>query len=153
MRFVNFAWWTIYIIIAIILQKFVHGVDFLLPGLIVALQERKIVQFLVVIVSFILIQEGTGTMPFGNIFLWYFVVIIFFYAWQWFFEVESFIFILLLSIALSISHYLIISILSDIQDIYINSRELQDECVYQVFITPLMWHLANYLRKGIRRVA
>ena len=153
MRMFNFAWWFIYIVIAICLQKIVHGVDFLLPGLIVALQERKIKQFLIIVTVFILIQEGTGTMPFGNIFLWYFLVIIFFYSWQWFFEVESFIFILLLSLALSLSHYLIIVILADIQDIYINFRELQDECVYQMFLTPLVWHLVNFLRRGLQRVA
>ncbi len=91
-------------------------------------------------------------MPFGNVFLWYSLAIIFFYSWRWFFEIESFTFILLLSAALAVSHYFIISVLAEIQDIYINYKSLQDESVYQMFLTPIMWHTANYLRRGFRYV-
>lgn len=135
---------------AIFLQIYTIGVDFFIPGIIVALQEKKIWQTGIVIASFIVIQEGMGTMPFGNIFLWYSLTIIFFYAWRWFFEVESLMFILLLSLALSVSHYFIVSVLASVQDIYINYNALRDECVYQMLLTPIIWHAISYLRKGFR---
>ena len=152
MKVLNVFWWLAYVCIAIFLQLFISGVDFFLPGIIVALQEKKITQFGVVFILFVLIQEGIGTMPFGNVFLWYSLAIIFFYSWRWFFEIESFTFILLLSAALAVSHYFIISVLAEIQDIYINYKSLQDESVYQMFLTPIMWHTANYLRRGFRYV-
>ncbi len=153
MVLLNISWWGIYIVAAVFLQCFTVGVDFLLPGIIVALQERRPLQFLAVFLAFVLIQEGIGTMPFGNVFLWYLLTIVFFYAWQWFFEVESFTFILLLSIALAVSHYFIVSVLANIQDIYIDYKALQDESFYQMFLTPIIWHTINYLRRGVRSVA
>lgn len=150
MVFLNIAWWFLYACTAVLFQCFTVGVDFLLPGIIVALQERKFFQFMAVFCFFILLQEGMGTMPFGNVLLWYLLVIIFFYAWQWFFEVESFIFIILLSAALAVSHYYIVSILATVQDIYINEKSLRDECFYQLFLTPFIWHMMNYLRRGVR---
>ena len=89
-------------------------------------------------------------MPFGNVFLWYSLTIIFFYAWRWFFEVESLMFILLLSLALSVSHYFIVSVLASVQDIYIDYNALRDECVYQMLLTPIIWHAISYLSKGLR---
>lgn len=148
----NVVWWGLYVVLAVFCQRFTVGVDFLLPGIIVALQERRFLQFIGVFLTFIIIQEGIGTMPFGNVLLWYLLAIVFFYAWQWFFEVESFIFILLLSAALAVSHYFIVSLLANIQDIYINYKALQDESVYQMFLTPILWHTINYLRRGVRNV-
>lgn len=150
MKVLNLLWWLVYTGVVLFLQIFTVGVDFFIPGIIVALQEKKMLQFVLVICSFIIIQEGMGTMPFGNVFLWYSLTVIFFYAWRWFFEVESLMFILLLSLALSVSHYFIVSVLASVQDIYIDYHALRDECVYQMFLTPIMWHGISYLRKGFR---
>ena len=150
MKVLNIIWWLIYTCAAIFLQIYTIGVDFFIPGIIVALQEKKIWQTSIVLGSFICIQEGMGTMPFGKVFLWYALTIIFFYAWRWFFEVESLMFILLLSLALSVSHYFIVTVLASVQDIYINYNALRDECVYQMLLTPVIWHAISYLRKGFR---
>lgn len=150
MKVLNVLWWFVYAFLAVFLQIYTAGVDFLIPGIIVVLQEKKIMQTSIVVGAFILIQEGIGTMPFGNVFLWYSLTIIFFYAWRWFFEVESLMFILLLSLALSVSHYFIVSVLASVQDIYINYKALRDECVYQMLFTPIIWHAISYLRKGFR---
>lgn len=148
MKVLNILWWLVYTGAAVFLQIFAVGVDFFIPGIIVALQEKKMLQSGFVICLFILLQEGIGTMPFGNVFLWYSLTVIFFYAWRWFFEVESLMFILLLSLALSVSHYFIVSVLASVQDIYIDYNALRDECVYQMFLTPILWHGISYLRKG-----
>lgn len=150
MKVLNVLWWFVYTSFALFLQIYTVGVDFFIPGIIVALQEKRIWQTSIVLGVFIVIQEGIGTMPFGNVFLWYSLTIIFFYAWRWFFEVESLMFILLLSLALSVSHYFIVSVLASVQDIYIDYNALRDECVYQMLLTPIIWHAISYLRKGLR---
>lgn len=150
MKVLNVLWWFVYSSFALFLQIYTVGVDFFIPGIIVALQEKRIWQTCIVLGIFIVIQEGIGTMPFGNVFLWYSLTIIFFYAWRWFFEVESLMFILLLSLALSVSHYFIVSVLASVQDIYIDYNALRDECVYQMLLTPIIWHAISYLRKGLR---
>lgn len=150
MKVLNILWWLVYTVFAIFLQLFTVGVDFFIPAIIVVLQEKKLLQSSIIFCLFICIQEGIGTMPFGNVFLWYSLTVILFYAWRWFFEVESLMFILLLSLALSICHYFIVSVLASVQDIYIDYNALRDECVYQMFITPIIWHAMSYLRKGLR---
>ncbi len=150
MRYANFFWWLGYVILAVILQARVPGVDFLLPGFIVAMQEAKVKQFIWVALSFLLLQEGMGTMAFGAVFLWYLTIIILYIAGQWLFEVESLAFVLLLSLVLSVSHYVVMFLLADLQDMYINTQSLMDESAYQAFVTPFLWHLAHYTRRGLR---
>lgn len=60
MNWRNLVWWGGYASIGISLQAVLPGLDFLLPGLILAIQERKKAQFLWVAALFLLIQEGTG---------------------------------------------------------------------------------------------
>ena len=150
MKYANVSWWLTYVILAIILQAFVPGVDFLLPGFIVAMQEYKIKQFIWVTFSFIILQEGMGTMAFGAVFLWYMIIIMFYVAGQWLFEVRSISFILLLSVVLSCTHYMVIVSLASLQDMHINIQSLIDESVYQAFVTPFLWCVAHYSRRGLR---
>lgn len=150
MKYANILWWVSYVILAIILQAFIPGVDFLLPGLIVALQEHKIKQFIWVALSFLILQEGMGTMAFGAVFLWYIIIIMLYIAGQWLFEVENILFILLISVALSVSHYLVIVALAGLQNMHINIQSLIDESVYQAFVTPFLWCVAYYTRRGLR---
>jgi len=148
MKYANLFWWFGYVILAIILQSIIPGVDFLLPGFIVAMQERKIKQFAWVALSFLILQEGMGTMAFGAVFLWYIAILVFYIAGQWFFEAESLSFILLLSVVLSVAHYVVIVNLAGLQDMHINAQTLIDESVYQAFLTPFLWHFAQYTRRG-----
>ena len=71
MNWANIGWWVAYACIAIVLQSRAPGLDFLLPGFILAIQERNGAQFLWVAVFFLLLQEGMGNMAFGGTLLWY----------------------------------------------------------------------------------
>ena len=153
MKYANLFWWIGYAILAIMAQIIIPGVDFFLPGFIVAMQERKAKQFAWVALSFLILQEGMGTMAFGAVFLWYLTIIIFYIAGQWLFEVESLSFILLLSVVLSITHYMVIVSLAGLQGMQINLQSLIDESVYQAFVTPFLWHFAHYTRRGLRYAA
>lgn len=150
MRYANFSWWVGYVILAVILQAFIPGVDFLLPGFIVAMQEHKTKQFAWVAISFLILQEGMGTMAFGAVFLWYIIIMMLYIAGQWLFEVENIFFILFLSVVLSFTHYLVIVTLAGLQNMHINVQSLIDESVYQAFVTPFLWCVAYYTRRGLR---
>ena len=69
MALYNFIWWFVFFIIAIVAQSILSGIDFLLVGVIIALQERRIGQLIWVIFAAILLQEGVGTLPFGSVIL------------------------------------------------------------------------------------
>lgn len=146
----NVVWWLVYTFAGIVLQSLISGVDFLVPGYIVAMQEKNIKQFILVGISFIFLQEGMGTLPFGAVLLWYLLIILIYVAGHWLFEVESLPFIFLLSVASSIAYYMVVLFIANLSDIQINEKLLIDECVYQAFITPFMWNFAHYTRRGIR---
>lgn len=152
MRVKNILWWFTFSCIAITLQAFMPGVDFLIPGFIVLLQERSIKQFLVVTSIFLILQEGMGTMAFGSVLLWYFTAVALFIIGKWLFEVESLAFILLLSIALSITRYAILLLFANLQDIYVNEARLFDYSVYQALLMPFLWNVASFTRRGFRHV-
>ena len=80
MNWRNLVWWGGYASIGISLQAVLPGLDFLLPGLIRAIQERKKAQFLWVAALFLLIQEGTGSMLFGGTLVSYALAPAFFYV-------------------------------------------------------------------------
>lgn len=150
MQVANIAWWILYIAIAIVLQSSIPGVDFFIPAYIIAIQERKIWQFVWVLVAFVFLQEGMGTLPFGSVLLWYATIVGLYIVTSWLFEAESLPFLILLSIALSIAHYAIIVFMCTLAGAVLDRNILLDECVYQMFLTPFIWQLAKYTRKGTR---
>ncbi len=147
-KYANFLWWLSYIVLAIYFQTKVQGFDAFLPGFLVALQENKMRQTAYVTLVFFLIQDGMGSMNFGTVFLWYFSVIVIYIAMQWIFEVESLIFILLISFISSFLHHWIIILMATLQDMHISQEVIFEQNVYQAFLTPLIWALAHFSRRG-----
>lgn len=150
MNWSNIGWWLGYACVAVALQSRVPGLDFLLPGFILAIQERNPAQFAWVAVFFLLLQEGMGSMAFGGTLLWYALAVVLFYLGHSLFEVESFLFIFLLSGCLGATHYAVFSIMAGLQDIPVNTRLLTDESVFQALLTPLLWRLAYFSRRFLR---
>ncbi len=149
----NIVWWIIYTIFAIYLQTKVQGFDALLPGFIIILQEGRIRQGLWLIPIYFIIQEGMGTMAFGTIFLCYSSVVIIYLTTRWLFEVESLPFILLLSFTSSFVHYWIIIVMGNLQDMHFDVQKVFDANIYQAFLTPIIWYLAYFSRRGFRYAA
>ena len=150
MALYNFIWWFVFFIIAIVAQSILSGIDFLLVGVIIALQERRIGQLIWVILVAILLQEGMGTLPFGSALLWYVSAIVVFYGGRALFEAENFVFIFLISAILGVLHYLFIFSVASLHDLAINSTRLLWECAIQVMIIPLLWRLAYFLRRNVK---
>ena len=144
MNWRNLLWWALYTCIGISLQAVLPGLDFLLPGLILAIQERKKNQFLWIAVLFLLIQEGSGSMMFGSTLVSYALAPALFYVGYSLFEVDSFPFIGLLSLCLGIVHYVTTALMSSLQDIPFHAPLVMDESVIQTLMTPFLWRFAQF---------
>lgn len=150
MAIYNFIWWLVFFIIAIVAQSILSGIDFLLVGVIIALQERRLGQLLWVLLVAILLQEGVGTLPFGSALLWYTSAIVVFYGGRALFEAENFIFIFLVSALLGILHYFFTYAMASLHDLSINNTRLLWECAIQIMIIPPLWRLAYFLRRNVK---
>ena len=153
MSWANAGWWLLYAFAAISLQAAMPGVDFLLPGFIIALQERRIFQSLLVGTAFMLAQEGMGSMAFGGTLLWYAVTAIAYYASCSLFQGHSFLFIFLLACLLAGVHYIVFGLLASLQDIPWEPALLLEECFLQAVLTPFIWLIAASLRRGLKHEA
>ena len=120
MNWRNLVWWGGYASIGISLQAVLPGLDFLLPGLILAIQERKKAQFLWVAALFLLIQEGTGSMLVGGT---------------------------LVSYGLGVVHYVTTALMSGLQGIPFHAPLVMDESVIQTLMTPFLWRFAQFTRR------
>ncbi len=147
MNWLNILWWAVYIGVAIVLQASVPGIDFLLPGFILAIQERNPFQFLWLAGIFILLQEGMGSMAFGGVLLWYSLTVLLFFIGQNLFEGESFLFIFLLSGCLGVAHYAVFSTMAGLQDMPVDANLLMEESVFQALLTPFVWRFARFVRR------
>jgi hypothetical protein len=149
----NAGWWLAYAFAAISMQVALPGVDFLLPGLFIAFQERRLFQTLLIGTGFMMAQEGMGSMAFGGTLLWYAVAAVAYYAACSLFQGRSFLFVLLLSLLLSGVRYVIFIFLARLQDIPWEAALLLDECFLQAVLTPFVWLIAAALRRGKKHEA
>jgi len=136
-----------YICLGIFLQAGFSGLDFLLPGLIVAIQERKPVQLIWVLLIFTVLQEGMGSMAFGSTLIWYVSTSALFYLGYSLFEVENFLFIFLLSGCLAATHIGIMHGMAILQNLPLNFNRLIEESVFQALVTPFVWRIAQTSRR------
>ena len=145
----NFVWWGIYTAIGIWLQSLIPGVDFLVPGLLYAMQERNIPQLAWIVPAFILIQEGLGTLDFGAVVLWYLTVLFLFLIGHWIFQSENWLFVILVSCLTAAAHYLILSMMCSLQSLVFDSHMLLRDSAVQAVLTPVAWKLAALTRKWV----
>jgi hypothetical protein len=142
----NLIWWVLYIVAALWLQKFVPGLDALVPGLIICLQERNRQQSILFLLICVILQEGCGTLPFGASIIWYGLVFSFFYVGGWFFVAENQFFILILSVALGLGRLFIIFSMGALQPLPLDTQALVWQSVVQAAFTPAIWALSGYSR-------
>ena len=149
MNWANVSWWFLYILLAVNLQKIFPGLDFLLPGFIIAVQERNIAQLSWVWLVFVLLQEGLGSLAFGGTIMWYLLAIVWFFVAYKLFEVESFLFIFLLGGLLAATHLAVFYMIASLQNIPVNSTKIMEESVYQALMTPFVWWAAQWTRRFV----
>jgi len=143
----NLIWWIAYTAVGIYLQCIIEGVDFLLPGLLIALQENNKTQLCWLVVIYIFIQEGLGSLDFGGMALWYISILsIASYIYK-IFHYRMILYLPVISLFASISHYFIIMYLCLLQNIALNTSLLIQDCIMQALILPIMWIITLLLRR------
>ena len=145
------AWWPFFIVTALWAQRLVPGVDFLVLGLILSLQEDRPSQTLWLALVFLLIQEGTGSLAFGAGLLWYGAVVALFSLGRWLFEVENMFFIVILGAMLGLWRFGLAQMLATLQEYDLNYIRLAQENILQAVIIPPGWFLARTLRERFGR--
>lgn len=141
------VWWSFFLSLGIWGQRFLPGIDVLVIGLLIALQEGKIRCILWLLPVIILLQEGMGGVPFGSALLWYGGVILLFCLGRWLFEAENFLFMFLLSLCLGGLHYALSDMMASLQRMHIPNRLLVDDSILQALFVPFAWGLAQWFRK------
>jgi len=139
-------WWATYIAGALIVQQAVPGVDALVPGFLLSLQERKNWQSFWLFCIFVLIQEGSGSLTFGSAVLWYGGQVYLFRLSQRFFVAENIVFVFMLSASLGAYHFLLTWLMCSVQDLPLEFELLVRESLLQAAIIPLIWGLAYFTR-------
>lgn len=145
----NLFWWAAFFVVGICVQQQAPGVDVLVVGLLIALQERKIVQAVLVALGLICIQEGVGSLDFGSSVLWYLLVIGLFFTGRWLFETENWLFVLLLSVCLGAVHGGLFLLMARLQYVSVEMPLLLDECILQALLVAVVWKCSMWLRRWL----
>ncbi|MDR1945925.1 MAG: hypothetical protein LBQ51_01995 [Desulfovibrio sp.] len=139
-------WWIMYTAGAVVVQQAVPGVDALMPGFLLALQEKRPRQILVLFIAFTLIQEGAGSLNFGTAVLGYGGAVLFFRMSHGFFVEDNIVFVVMLSACLGLYHGLLTWLMCAVQTVPVDFEQLVRESVIQTLIIPLIWGLAYFVR-------
>lgn len=142
----NFAWWMCFIVISISVQALAPGLDVLVVGLIILLQEEDYRTILWLTPLFCLLQEGIGTRPFGAMIVWYAAVIMVFIGGRWIFEARNFLFIFLLSACLGCVYFVVTWLMAPLQNLVFNVADTLDKSLVQAIFMPFAWRMLVALR-------
>lgn len=137
-------WWGGYTIIAVWAQMLIPGVDFLAPGLVLAMQERPVSRVVVLGILWTLLQEGIGGLSFGYGVAWYGLLAIMFVLGRWMFESRSVMFMYLLGVFLGILHPLLTLGLLSLESMQTAPDRLIVEGAIQAAVFPVVWWFAQH---------
>ena len=145
-------WWGTYTVLCVWAQRFLPGVDFLAPGIVLSMQEQGGVRTVWLAVIWILLLEGMGNLPFGYGVAWYGLLIVFYVVGRWLFEARSFLFMCLLGLGLGVLHPVLLYFFSTLSNLDVSLTTAAVEGVLQVLIFPLVWVAADkFFPKGLRQ--
>jgi hypothetical protein len=143
----NMLWWMVFFYAGISVQSMLPGLDALVIGLLLALQERRPLQIAWLLPLLVLVQEGGGTLDFGASILWYLAVVLLFFMGHWLFEVENLLFMFLLSACLGVAHVGVVRVMAALQNAPVDGAALWDEGILQALFIPVAWRLAGITRR------
>lgn len=144
----NVAWWLCFVYLAICAQTLAPGLDVLVVGLIILLQEEDYQSMFWLLPLFCLLQEGMGTRPFGSALLWYAAVVAIYILGRWLFEARNFIFVFLLSASLGCVYFALAWLMAPLQNIPFHMAESMDKALTQALFMPFAWKMLAALRPG-----
>lgn len=145
----NVIWWGLFLFPAVMLQRLVPGSDFLLVGLLVSLQEKRFADLLWAVPLVLILQEGMGTQQFGVILLWHTAVCLLFFLGSRFFDVESFLYLVLFSACLGVCHFAVVFFTTPLYNTVVDAHRLLDESAYLALLLPPVWKAARLTRSWI----
>lgn len=145
------GWWICFIIFSVCIQALAPGIDVLVVGIIILMQEKDYRAMLFLLPLFCFLQEGMGTTPFGTIMIWYAAVILLFIIGQWLFEASNFIFIFLLSACLGISYFGIFWVMTHLQGLSFDVGAAMDKSLAQAVFMPFAWWMLVTLKKMLKK--
>ena len=142
----NICWWLAFMVAGIAVQAAVPGLDVLVLGLIILLQEEDYKNMLWLLPVFILLQEGMGCRSFGASIIWYAATIVLFRLGRWLFEVENFLFVFLRSACLGAACFGVAWLMDPLQGIPFDRQAMLDAGLVQAIFLPVAWRLCIMLR-------
>lgn len=149
-KLANVVWWAIYFAVGLTLQLHFPGTDALIPGVMLSCQEGRFRQISVLCITAILIQEGTGSLAFGSAILWYGALIFFFAIGRLLFVTGSLFFVVLLAIALGLTHSALLYVTGSLQGFTIDTFGLAQQAMAQALLIPPLYAVATLARKRFR---
>ena len=149
MRPANIVFWSLVTLLGVWLQNLVPGVDFLAPGLILAMQEEKWTVPVWLGLVWLFLQEGTGSLAFGTGLLWYGLLAGLFFFGHWLFEARNFLFMFILGLCLGTMHFVLINLMAVLQDWSIPLQRLAMESVLQTLIFPVEWGIIYLIHQHL----
>lgn len=143
----HIVWWCAFFMLALYIQWLVPGLDVMVIGLILILQERSYRNIFWLLPLIVALQEGMGSREFGGMLLWYAMVIGLFMTGRWLFEVENLFFVFLLSAGMGGAYFAIIYILAPLQNLHVDTEAVLRASLIQALFVPCAWWLAHISRK------
>ena len=139
----RFAWWLGFTLAGIWLQQGLAGVDFLAPGILLAVQQERPVVAAWLALCWMFVQEGTGGLAFGYGFAWYGGLFLFIVIGRWLFDQKSFLFACLTGLVLGAWHVALSMALGGLEELALSASHLAVEGVMQALLFPLTWWAAH----------
>ena len=143
------VFWMMFTLFGLWLQSFLPGVDFLAPGLILSLQEERPRTTVLLGVTWLLLQEGTGSLAFGTVVLWYGVLTGLFFFGHWLFEAKNFVFMVILGLCLGVLHFGLMQVMAQLQDWRVAPGRALMEGVLQAVVFPVQWGLVYIIHNSL----
>lgn len=149
-KLANVVWWAVYFAAGLALQLHFPGIDALIPGIMLSCQEGKVRQTFILCVIAILIQEGTGSLAFGNALLWYGSLIFFFAMGRILFVTGSLFFVVLLGMVLGLTHSALLYVTGSLQGYTVDTARLAQQAMAQALLIPPLYAVLSLARRRFR---
>lgn len=140
-------WWLGYTVCGVWAMYLLPGVDFFIPGLLCSMQEGNRQQSALLVVFFVLIQEGVSLFSFGPAVMWYAVICLLFYLGRCLFEADNVVYVFLLSVAFGAWQVVVGITMQHLQDVAILLPRLIVSGCLNALIIPPVWFVVYRLRE------
>jgi hypothetical protein len=137
----NITYWLVLTACCIWLESFLPGVHVFAPAVIVCLQTRRLQSLVWLLLLWVVIQEGVGSLAFGGTVFFYFGLILFFFLAQSFFAVHSPVFILGLSAFCGLMHLFELLLMTSLQELTVPMNQIVTESLLNSALFPVIWGL------------